>query len=86
MATDEDYMRIWSRYGQERQLRKLMEEAYELTDAVREGDVEHIEEEYADVLVVLGQIAHAYSLDTGFVNRMVDAKIARQLERMRNGS
>ena len=83
MAADEDYMAIWSRYGQERQLRKLMEEAYELTDAVREGDPEHIEEEFADVMVVMGQISRAYSLDMPFVERVVDAKVARTLYRMR---
>lgn len=83
MALDDDLTAIWSHYGQERQLRKLMEEAYELTDAVREGDVEHMEEEYADVLVVLSQIARAYSLDEGFIARVVDAKVARTLYRMK---
>ena len=81
-TTNDDYMRIWSHYGQELQLRKLMEEAYELTDAVREGDVEHIEEEFADVCVVLEQIASAYGVDKSFVERVKSAKVMRQLRRM----
>ena len=85
MPTSDDYMRIWTHYGEENQLRKLMEEAYELTDAVREHDIAHMEEELADVTVVIRQIALAYGLDGESIEDWVESKVERQLKRIEEG-
>lgn len=45
---------------------------------------EHLIEECADVFVLLGQILHYYNIDTDELNKMIDQKIKRQLERIKN--
>lgn len=75
---------IWEHYGQERQLAKLMEEAYEVTDAVRECNLDHMEEEIADVMVVLYQVIYMHGLNLNTINRMMAFKVERTLERMKD--
>lgn len=45
---------------------------------------EHIEEEFADVMVLLSQIKYYYELDSERIKKIMEEKIARQLERMKN--
>lgn len=45
---------------------------------------EHLTEEYADVFVMLLQFMLYYDIDTDELNKMIDQKIKRQLERIKN--
>lgn len=45
---------------------------------------EHLIEECADVFVLLGQILFYYNIDSDELNKMIDQKIKRQLERIKN--
>ena len=45
---------------------------------------EHIAEEIADVLVLLFQFNEYYGLDIDDISKMMDNKIKRQLERIKN--
>lgn len=45
---------------------------------------EHITEELADVMVLLNQIKYYYELDSERIKKIMEEKIARQLERMKN--
>ena len=46
---------------------------------------ENIEEEFADVMVLLSQIKHYYNLDSKRLKKIMDYKINRQLERIKRG-
>lgn len=45
---------------------------------------EHIEEEFADVMVLLSQIKYYYELDSERIKKIMEEKIVRQLERIKN--
>ena len=45
---------------------------------------EHLTEECADVIVMLLQFMLYYDIDTDELNKMIDQKIKRQLERIKN--
>lgn len=45
---------------------------------------EHLTEECADVIVMLLQFMLYYDVDTDELNKMIDQKIKRQLERIKN--
>lgn len=45
---------------------------------------EHFTEECADVIVMLLQFMLYYDIDTDELNKMIDQKIKRQLERIKN--
>lgn len=92
-------LRIISFYGINHQQRKLNEEVFELQEAITryeddyyymcepEGlDIakEHITEELADVMVLIEQIKYYYELDSERIKKIMEEKIARQLERMKN--
>ena len=47
--------------------------------------LKHIEEEFADVLVLLSQIKRYYNLDSEILKDIMDYKINRQLDRMKRG-
>ena len=46
--------------------------------------IKNIEEEFADVMVLLSQIKYYYELDSEKIEKIMKEKIARQLERMKN--
>lgn len=46
---------------------------------------EHIEEEFADVMVLLSQFKYYYNLDNEKIKEIMQQKIERQLERMEKG-
>ena len=83
MSRKEDLNTIISHYGIRNQLKKLHEELYELTEVILyEHDKEHLEEEFADVQVLLSQIREYCRLDCNNINYYIDFKIDRQLKRI----
>ena len=67
------------------QQRKLEEEVYELQEAIIKGDdKEHIAEELADVCVLLMQITNYFKIDVPSIDKIMEMKIDRQIERMKN--
>lgn len=45
---------------------------------------EHIAEEIADVMIMLGQFVYYYGINERNINKIADYKIKRQLERIKN--
>ena len=95
----EDLLKIINNYGISNQLKKLSEETFELQEAIIDAEynryvgvirkpgekaIEHIEEEYADVCVVLEQFKAYYDLDNDKIIEIMERKINRQLERIKN--
>lgn len=67
------------------QQRKLEEEVYELQEAIIKGDdKEHIAEELADVCVLLMQITNYFKIDVPSIDKIMEMKIDRQIERIEN--
>lgn len=75
-------------YGEEHRTRQLVEECGELIQAVskmwrgKEGALNHMAEEMADVEICLEQIKYLYDLD-GAVNEWKERKIDREIDRIR---
>lgn len=67
------------------QQRKLEEEVYELQEAIIKGDdKEHIAEELADVCVLLMQITNYFKINVPSIDKIMEMKIDRQIERIEN--
>lgn len=80
---ENNYLEIIKHYGVPNQRRKLMEEVYELEEALIEATyTSHIAEEIADVLVLLRQFQYYYNISTQEIEKQVDYKVGRQLKRM----
>ena len=86
-------LEIINHYGIDNQQRKLEEEIFELQQAITRYDTdewdisemrEHIEEEIADVCVLLMQFCNYYKLNVGNIGQIINKKIDRQLERIKN--
>ena len=82
---------IINHYGVNAQQRQLVEEVFELQEAIiqyeeprRYHSKEHIAEEIADVAVLLNQFIDYYNLDSEEIEKIADYKIKRQLERIKN--
>ena len=95
---NEDLYTIVNHFGIQNQIKKLNEEVYELTEALHEYEYtdllgkdykdklkEHIEEEYADVIVLLTQIKEYYKLDRDNLLDIKKDKIKRTIERIESG-
>ena len=90
----EDLLKIIMHYGVNAQQRQLAEEVFELQEAITayENDyeglytygTEHMAEEIADVIVLLLQFSEYYDLDIYDISKIMDNKIKRQLERIKN--
>ena len=81
----EKLLRIINNYGLNHQQRKLEEEVYELQEAIIKGDdKEHIAEELADVCVLLMQITNYLKIDVPSIDKIMEMKIDRQIERIKN--
>jgi NTP pyrophosphatase (non-canonical NTP hydrolase) len=94
-------LKIIEHYEITNQLKKLNEECYELIEAIRDYEEDlirvdcddyytqhlkkHIEEEFADVMVLLGQIKYFYDLDDEKIKKIMNEKIDRQLDRIQKG-
>lgn len=89
-------LNIFYHYGIFNQMKKLNEECYELIEAINDFMYEtddknlldrynHIQEEFADVMVVLEQFKTHYELDNEKIMEIMEQKIDRQLERIEKG-
>lgn len=78
-----DLERIIRHYGTHNQIEKTKEELEEMIEALDENNFAHIVEEFADVMVMLNQIAIMYAIDTDIIEDMMKYKIRRTLLRIR---
>lgn len=86
-------LEIIRHYGYRHQLKKLNEEVFELIEAIRDYNTvfknvskEHVEEEFADVMVLLMQLEYYFELNDRNIAEIMQQKINRQLERMKEES
>ena len=84
-------LRIINNYGVMNQLKYMQTEMFEFVEAVinynnlsNEKNKEHIEEEYADLMVMLEQFHAYYNLDDMHISEVMHQKIDRQLKRIEN--
>lgn len=76
---------IFNHFGIENQIEKLREEVEEFIEAVRSGDLLHMEEEAADVQLLMAQFKKVHRLDC---NRIIDiekVKAERTIGRIDDG-
>lgn len=94
---EEKLLKIINHYKVIPQLKKLSEEVFELQEAIINYQDEyslcdknelytkkHIAEELADVMVLLCQFKEFYRIDSNEILKMMNMKIDRQLERIKN--
>lgn len=85
---DERIGRIADYYGFDNQLEILIEECSEVIKAAqklkRYGDEDGLMEEVADVHIMIQQMM--YLLDKSNIDAIIEYKINRQIERMRDGA
>ena len=98
MEEKEKYLKIISNYGVRPQLKYFQSEVYELTEAIIDYDYvelykgskaevvgkEHIAEEIADCLVMIRQFKEYYGISDNEIKNIMDYKVDRQIERIRN--
>lgn len=96
---EDKVLKIINTFGVRPQQRKLMEEVFELQEAIicyemsphgiyryiRTEYKSNIEEELADVLVLLEQIINYYQIDKKEIKEIMNEKIDRTLERIESG-
>lgn len=100
MTTEQKIQYIADHYGYEPQSRQLIEEMAELTVALNKAwrktfdtvdkipnmeDEERIEEEIADVEIMLSQIKYLLGVEEDELSRIAESKLDRQIERIKNG-
>ena len=93
----EDLLKIVKHYGIISQLKYFQSEVFELNEAIINAEnnrfigisrkpcetaINHIAEEIADVMVMLGQFINYYDISKEDIERIVKAKIERQLRRI----
>lgn len=98
MTTEQKIQYIADHYGYEPQSRQLIEEMAELTVAINKAwrktfdavdklpnmdDEERIEEEIADVEIMLSQIKYLLGVEERELSRIVESKLYRQIERIK---
>ena len=82
-------LEIIEHYGVMSQLKYFQSEVFELNEAIIKhessgGEYQHIVEEIADVMVMLGEFVSYYDIDNDEINNIMYQKIDRQLERIKN--
>ena len=95
----EKLLKIIEHYGEEKQLKYIHTEYFELDEAilnywndetyyeeVERNDKEHIAEEIADVMVMLKQFQYNYEITDEQIEGIMNYKINRQLERIKKES
>ena len=101
MTTEQKIQRIAEHYGYEPQSRQLIEEMAELTVAINKAwrsrhdyvetpntdyvDYENISEEMVDVLIMIWQIKYLLGIGEGELSHIMEQKLDRQIERIKNG-
>lgn len=98
MTTEQKIQYIADHYGYDPQSRQLIEEMAELTVAINKAwrktfdavdklpnmdDEERIEEEIADVEIMLSQIKYLLGVEERELSRIVESKLYRQIERIK---
>ena len=98
MTTEQKLQYIADHYGYDPQSRQLIEEMAELTVAINKAwrktfdavdklpnmdDEERIEEEIADVEIMLSQIKYLLGVEERELSRIVESKLDRQIERIK---
>lgn len=88
----ENLWKIIEHYGINNQQRKLEEEVFELQEAItkyevkksmkRKPTLKEIEEELADITVLLNEFLVYYNLDLDKIYDICDSKIERQIKRI----
>lgn len=99
MTTEQKIQYIADHYGYDPQSRQLIEEMAELTVALNKAwrktfdtvdkipnmdDEERIEEEIADVEIMLWQIKYILGVEEDELSRIVESKLDRQIERIKS--
>ena len=99
MTTEQKIKYIADHYGYDPQSRQLIEEMAELTVALNKAwrktfdtvdkmpnmdDEERIVEEIADVEIMITQIEYLLGISAMELNNMIEQKLDRQIERMKN--
>ena len=81
---------IIEHYGVIPQLKYMQTEMFEFIEAVIEREIQdikpldkHIEEEYADLTMMLEQFKEYYNLNEESIQKIKEQKIERQLERIK---
>jgi NTP pyrophosphatase (non-canonical NTP hydrolase) len=87
---ENDYLKIINHFGVNNQQRKLQEEVFELQEAITKfeagiGDKKAIEEEFADVMLILRQFKAHYLLSPLNALLMDRKKRKRTLKRIKSG-
>lgn len=86
---------IYNKHGVSIQLKKLSEEIFELQetlieykqneycsdDAIKNANLDHIEEEFSDVLLILAEIYSYYNLNKNNIKEWYEYKLNRQCKR-----
>lgn len=101
MTTEQKIQYISDHYGYETQSRQLIEEMAELTVALNKAwrsrhdyvetpntdyvDYENILEEMVDVLIMIWQIKYLLGIGEGELSHIMEQKLDRQIERIKNG-
>lgn len=94
---EEDLLKIINYYGPLKQLKYIHSEYFELDEAILDceyndeyfkakecGYKDHIQEELADVMVMLKQLQYYYGIKNEDIEKVMQQKINRQLERIKN--
>jgi NTP pyrophosphatase (non-canonical NTP hydrolase) len=98
MEIKEKLLKVINHYGVMHQLKYLQSEVFELNEAIIKQEYdkylhcsvedeslkEHIKEELADVYVMLDQLQYYYEIDDMDLFEVMDYKLDRQLERIKN--
>lgn len=79
------YLQIFEHFGQEAQINKLREEVDELVEAIRSGDTTHMEEEYADVKVLLTQFFDKHKFNHANITKIEHEKVLRTIDFINTG-
>lgn len=85
---ERDLETICQHYGIRKQIKKLSEEVFELQEAVIDnewdvdGNIDHVAEELADVMVLWEQIRLHYGIPSRTIAAIKNEKINRQLTRI----
>lgn len=75
--------KIFNQYGEEEQALKSIEELAELQRAIVRKDLRNMEEEIADVFIMLNQLLLFQGINKEAVLDLVDYKLKRQIERIK---
>lgn len=75
--------KIFSKYGEEEQALKSIEELAELQRAIVRKDLRNMEEEIADVFIMLNQLLLFRGINKKKVLDLIDYKIKRQITRIK---